>query len=355
MPLPHTMPTPHRLLSFALFAVFLIGLPTHSARAADDAALRDEALGYFEPLPDKPVFKNENPANKDKLELGKMLYFETRLSKSNVFSCASCHNLSTGGVDNNPFSTGHKWMVGGRNAPTVLNASLHIAQFWDGRAADVEAQAQGPILADVEMGATQKLVLKRLGSIPEYVHRFGKAFPNEKEPLRYENIANAIGAFERTLLTPSRFDSFLKGDSKALTDKEKEGLRVFMNINCAGCHNGPAVGGNGYQKFGVVKKPKNMEDLGRFGVTKAEEDKNVFKIPSLRNIELTYPYFHDGRHWKLEDAVKDMALYQLGEPVSKDDVEAIVAFLKSLTGKAPDIILPILPPSTDSTPIPDRN
>ncbi len=335
-----------------LMAGFLFFAVTSPAWAVSD--LLKEARDNFKPLPDKPVFKADNPGTAAKLKLGKALYFETRLSKSNVFSCNSCHNLAGGGVDNNAFSTGHKWNVGGRNAPTVWNASLHIAQFWDGRAKDVEAQAQGPVLADVEMAATKDIVLKRLGSIPEYVVMFRKAFPGI-DSLTYKNMADAIGAFERTLLTPSRFDSFLKGDESALTAHEKTGLKIFMDKGCAACHEGVAVGGGMYAKFGVVNKPAFLKDEGRFGVTKQEDDKNVFKVPSLRNIEFTYPYFNDGSVWNLSEAVKIMGWTQLGEKLSAKEIGDIVAFLNSMTGKLPEITLPKLPASTPLTPKPDRS
>jgi cytochrome c peroxidase len=337
----------------ALMAVGGVLFAPHTGYAA--SPLLKSAQGAFAPLPATPIFKESNPANDAKLALGKMLFFEPRLSKSNIFSCNSCHNIATGGVDNNSFSVGHKWATGGRNAPTVLNASLHIAQFWDGRAADVEAQAQGPILAGVEMAATKELAVARIGSMPEYVELFKQAFPDEKKPLVYENIANAIGAFERTLLTPSRFDDFLKGNEAALSADEKRGLATFMEIGCSGCHNGVAVGGGSYQLFGVANAPKNLKDEGRFGVTKDAADKHAFKVPSLRNIGLTYPYFHDGSVWTLPEAVKVMAWTQLGEELTNAQVSDLVAFLNALTGTAPEVTIPVLPPSTASTPRPDIN
>ncbi len=324
------------------------------AQAFGASPLLLDAKDHFEPLPDKPVFKAGNPGNGAKLELGKALYFDTRLSKSNVFSCNSCHNLAGGGVDNNPLSTGHGWNVGGRNAPTVLNASLHMSQFWDGRAKDVEAQAQGPVLAGVEMASTKELVLKNLNSIPEYVALFAKAFPGEKTALTYTNMANAIGAFERTLITPSRFDRFLKGDEAALSSGEKKGLKLFIDKGCVNCHNEVAIGGNSYQKFGVENKPEFLKDKGRYEVTKDKEDMYVFKVPSLRNIELTYPYFNDGSVWELTEAVKIMGWTQLGEKLSTAEAGNVVEFLKSLTGKRLNITLPILPPSRAATPRPDR-
>jgi cytochrome c peroxidase len=341
-----------RNLAVVFFAAIVLPLLVPNLSSAD---LLESAKDTFTALPGKPVFKKENAFNKTKIELGKMLFFETRLSKSNVFSCNSCHNLATGGVDQTSFSTGHKWATGGRNAPTVLNSSLQIAQFWDGRAKDVEAQAQGPILADVEMAATKELALKRISSMPEYVSLFKKAFPGQAEPLTYENIANAIGAFERTLLTPSRFDDFLKGDTNALDEKEKKGLALFMDIGCSNCHDGVGGGGGSYQQFGALNQPKNLTDEGRYGVTKNEDDKYYFKVPLLRNIALTYPYFHDARTWNLSEAVRIMGWTQLGEKLTEDQVADIVSFLKSLTGRQPVVTIPILPPSRADTPQPDRN
>lgn len=337
------------------FVIAVVSVVVALSSALASESMINQARGYFEPLPEKPVFKKDNPYSEVKIKLGKMLYFERRLSKSGVFSCNSCHDLATAGVDNAPLSTGHKWKVGGRNAPTVLNAALHISQFWDGRAADVEAQAQGPVLADVEMASDKDLVIKRLKSIPEYVELFRKAFPGDKEPLTYKNMADAIGAFERTLLTPSRFDKFLKGDENALTAAEKKGLKLFMEKGCANCHNGPAVGGGMYQQFGVMHKPEGLKDKGRYEVSKDEGDMYAFKVPSLRNIALTYPYFHDGGVWNLEEAVKIMGWTQLGEKLSESEVKSMVEFLGALTGDAPHVTLPVLPPSTPSTPKPDRS
>ncbi len=302
---------------------------------------------YFKPLPE--VAENpENPLNPDKVLLGKMLYFDPRLSKSGFISCNSCHNLSIGGADNLPTSIGHKWQIGPRNAPTVLNAALHIAQFWDGRAKDVEEQAKGPILNPGEMAATEEMVLERLKSIPQYVELFKKAFPGEKNPLNYENVAKAIAAFERTLLTPSRFDGFLRGKD-SLTTKEKKGLELFVSKGCVGCHNGVGIGGGMYQKFDYG------DDPGRYSVTKKASDRKVFRVASLRNVELTYPYFHDGTVWDLREAVRIMAEKQLKTKLSGEEIDHIVSFLKSLTGRQPEVVLPILPPSNPDTPLPDVN
>jgi len=352
-------------LSMAVAGGFLL----MSAGKADDAKLLEEARKYFEPLPEVAESK-ENPVTPEKVELGKMLYYEPRLSKSGWISCNSCHNIATYGVDNLPTSIGHRWQLGPRNAPTTLNAALHTAQFWDGRAKDVEEQAKGPVLNPIEMAMdSPEAVVERLRSIPEYVELFKKAFPGEKDPLNYDNVARAIAAFERTLMTPSRFDKFLKGDVNALTRKEKEGLRIFMELGCASCHNGPAVGGNTFAKFGVVEayweatrdfvtldKPTMPMDVGRFAVTHKKEDLYIFKVPSLRNISRTYPYFHDGSVWNLEDAVQVMAKVQLGKELTEDQVDKIVAFLKALDGEIPKhaLELPVLPPSTPKTSRPIR-
>nr|WP_210534583.1 cytochrome-c peroxidase [Thermosulfurimonas marina] len=324
---------------------------------AGDQDLLSRARRYFEPLPEKPPALKGNPLNPYKIELGKMLYFDPRLSASHLISCNTCHNLSLAGVDIQETSTGHMWQRGPRNAPTVLNSVFNTAQFWDGRAKDLEEQAKGPVQASVEMSNTPERVVATLKSIPEYVELFRKAFPGEKDPVTFDNVAKAIEAFEATLLTPnSPFDRFLKGDLRALTAEEKEGLRLFMEKGCANCHNGINVGGGMYAPFGVVERPGAdilpPGDKGRFAVTKTASDEYVFKVPSLRNIALTYPYFHSGKVWSLEDAVSIMGSAQLGADLSPEEVRKIVAFLKTLTGKQPEIVLPILPPSTDRTPRP---
>lgn len=333
------------LIAFVIGSAILLFAPIAQADK-----VMEEARNAFAPLPSKAMEKSSNPITKEKVALGKMLYFEPRLSRSGLISCNTCHNLAGSGTDNLETSIGHKWQKGPKNAPTVWNAALHMAQFWDGRAEDVEAQAQGPVLADVEMAATKELVLERLTSIPEYVDLFKRAFPGDNS-LTYEHMADAIGAFERTLLTPSPFDRYLKGEEKALSRESKKGLALFMEKGCSSCHNGAAVGGNSYMKFGVANPYQNEGDPGRFAVTKDENDKFVFKVPSLRNIELTYPYFHDGKVWTLEEAVETMAWTQLGIKLTPDEKVSIVAFLKSLTGTL-KVELPRLPPSTPSTPKP---
>jgi cytochrome c peroxidase len=286
-----------------------------------------------------------------------MLYFDPRLSASNLISCNTCHNLGTGGVDLQQTSVGHGWQKGPRNAPTVFNAVFNIAQFWDGRAKDLEEQAKGPVQASVEMSNNPQRLVATLNSMPQYVDLFKKAFPDDNSPVTFDNTAKAIEAFEATLLTPnSRFDKYLKGDVSALNAQEKEGLQLFMGKGCAGCHNGVNVGGNGYFPFGVVERPGAdilpPGDKGRFMVTKTASDEYVFKVPSLRDIELTPPYFHSGKVWNLREAVSVMGSAQLGIKLMDSEVDNITAFLKTLTGDQPRVEYPILPPNTDDTPRP---
>ena len=320
--------------------------------AADISA---DKLKRFAPLPS--VFESKtNPITEAKVQLGRMLYYEPRLSKSQQISCNSCHGLKTYGVDNQPTSPGHKKVRGDRNSPTVYNAGGHMAQFWDGRAADLEEQAKGPVMNPVEMAMpSADYVLKVLNSIPEYVQLFKKAFPGEANPVTYDNMGRAIGAFERRLATPSRWDKFLAGDKSALTDAEKDGFNKFVEVGCASCHNGAYVGGSTYAKLGMAKPYPDQKDLGRFKLTKKDADKMVFKVPSLRNIEKTGPYFHDGRVPTLSKAVNMMAEYELGKKLTPTDEKAILAFLSALTGPLPDKYIqePKLPASTATTPKPD--
>ena len=325
---------------------------------AQDSALLKRARGMFKPIPEQPPELKTNPATPEKVELGKLLFFDPRLSSSWLISCNTCHNLSLGGVDLLETSVGHGWQKGPRNSPTVLNAVLNIAQFWDGRAKDLKEQAMGPVQAAVEMNSTPERTVRTLRSIPEYVERFRKSFPGDKDPVTFENMARAIEVFEATLLTPaSRFDDFLAGKPDALNAEEKRGLEVFMNKGCAPCHSGVNFGGQGYFPFGVVEKPGSeilpQTDRGRFAVTRTASDDYVFKSPSLRNIALTAPYFHSGKVWDLQQAVAVMGTAQLGSKLSEAEISSIVAFLKTLTGRQPQVQVPILPPHTAQTPLPD--
>jgi cytochrome c peroxidase len=290
--------------------------------------------------------------NKAKMELGKKLFFDPRLSKSGFISCNSCHNLSMGGTDNLQTSIGDHWQQGPINSPTVLNSGMNLAQFWDGRAKDLKEQAGGPIANPGEMAFTHELAVDVLRSIPQYRAEFKRVFGSDE--VKIGMVTEAIAAFEETLVTPdSRFDKWLKGDKKALNSTELAGYRLFKDAGCVACHNGTAVGGGSFQKMGLHAEYKTASKAeGRIAVTKQDADRMNFKVPILRNVELTYPYFHDGAAWTLEEAVDTMGRLQLGRSFSKDEIGKIVAFLKTLTGKQPDFRLPTLPPSTDKTPRP---
>ncbi|MEE8342646.1 MAG: cytochrome-c peroxidase [Gammaproteobacteria bacterium] len=287
--------------------------------------------------------------NLAQVELGKKLFFDPRLSKSGFISCNSCHNLSMGGTDNLKTSIGHHWQQGPINAPTVLNSSMNIAQFWDGRAADLQEQAGGPIANPGEMAFSHTLAINVLESIPEYVNEFKQVFNTNK--ITIDQVTKAIAEFEKTLVTPnSRFDQWLLGNKDAINKQELSGYNLFKNSGCVACHNGPAVGGNSFQKMGVVKPYKTKSSAeGRAGVTGKDSDRFRFKVPTLRNVELTYPYFHDGEAETLTEAVDVMGRLQLGKKFTAEENAQIVAFLKTLTGDQPAFILPVLPPSTDKT------
>lgn len=319
--------------------------------------LRTRAQPQFKSIPTAVPAINGNEVTPERVNLGKQLFFDPRLSISGIISCNSCHNLGMGGDDNMPTSIGHGWAKGPRNSPTVFNAVFNIAQFWDGRAEDLKTQAKGPVQAGVEMANKPENVVATLNSMPEYVQQFKSAFTEDKEPVSFDNMAKAIEAFEATLITPgARFDKWLDGDDKALNEQELKGLTLFMDKGCSACHNGVNVGGQGYFPFGLVKKPDEKilppADKGRFAVTKIETDSYVFRAAPLRNVALTAPYFHSGQVWELTAAVKIMASNQLGTELNNAETSALVAFLNTLTGEQPVVSYPILPPSTASTPEP---
>jgi len=337
------------LFTLAFMALVMVLASCNNQPAVDPAqafadSVKAMAAKSFAVLPTSA----ENPANAgtaEKIALGKALYFDVRLSKNQTQSCNTCHNLATYGVDNLPTSKGDNGAQGTRNSPTSLNAMLHVAQFWDGRNKDVEEQAGGPILNPVEMGikdtASMIAVLKK---IPEYQTMFAAAFPGQTDAITYDNLTDAIGAFERTLLTPSKFDEFIAGNTQALSPEEIKGLKTFMDVGCTTCHSGALLGGNMFMKFGLSVNYWELTksaviDSGKYVVTKNPADMFVFKVPSLRNIEKTFPYFHDGSVADLKDAIQIMAKTTLNKELSTEEVESINTFLKSLTGTVPAEVL----------------
>lgn len=337
-----------RLLLLILVAFSLIGLaiwllmPYLRVSEPPDLPaeqLLSETLDTIEPIQPLPPLPRLDPA---RLALGERLFRDTRFSADNSLACVSCHDLKHGGVDGKRFSQGIGGAIGSINAPTVFNSALSFVQFWDGRAATLEEQAAGPIHNPLELGSNWAEVLGRLKLDAEMLAAFNSAY---SDGLTARNIADAIATFERSLLTRnSRFDRYLQGNKSVLTAQEVEGYRLFRELGCTSCHQGALLGGNMYQKFGVLGdyfagRPAGKADLGRYNVTGREEDKHVFKVPSLRNIALTAPYFHDGSVASLEQAVLVMGRYQLGRELAEADVQAIVAFLGSLTGEWQGVLL----------------
>lgn len=345
------------IISFATFFLLILTNCDQTGKVSDshrDALLRQAEI-FFRPMPED-AFPEGMRASDELIELGKMLYYEPRLSKSGLISCHTCHNFALAGVDNLPVSIGHMWQKGPRNAPTVLNAALHSSQFLDGREPDVESQALMPILDEVEMASSDERVLEVLKSIPEYINLFTEAFPDRQEPLTYENVGIAIGAFERILLTYSRFDSFIKGDKDALTIQELDGLETFIRVGCTTCHVRETFGGQTFARFMTPGELSGEveADPGRFQVTGREEDRHLFKVPSLLNVAETYPYFHDGSEWHLEAAITEVAKSQLDIKLTGKELSDLVSFMLALSGEVPAFAreIPLLPPSTANTPLP---
>jgi len=306
--------------------------------AEKEKQLKEKADIFFQSISSLP--KEDIPSNK--IALGKKLYFDTRLSKDGTISCNSCHDMNTYGVDNLALSPGDTKEFGNRNSPTVFYAHLHGMQFWDGRAKDVEEQAGGPILNPVEHNIPSEAFLEqRLRGIKEYQAMFKEVYPDSAQPITFATITNAIGAFERQLAPISRFDEWLDGDKDAMSTDEKKGLLAFIDNACITCHSGPALGGSMLQKFGLHGNyweytMSKVVDNGVYDITKEEKDRYLFKTPGLRNIEKTYPYFHDGSIEKLEDAVRIMGKLQVANELSEEDVQYITAFLKALTADVDD-------------------
>jgi len=338
---------------------------TAAAAIAAMGVAGSAAAQQWQPLPEKAPAPEDNPTTEDKVELGKKLYFDPRLSETGTVSCNTCHNVMEGGDDGRPSSMGVHGRIGPRNAPTVWNAAFQSTQFWDGRADSLEEQAKGPLLAHPEMGmSSHDQVMDRVREVPGYVAEFKDVFGGDN-PVNIENAVDAIGAFERTLITPnSPYDQYAKGDKDALTEKQKKGMQAFQQAGCTSCHSGPAFNGpqmnmeqgqGFFQKFPTftdneyVEKYDLMADKGRAEATGNDAHKHMYKVPTLRNIELTAPYFHNGAVKTLPEAVRVMAKTQLNKELSEQQVENIVAFLNSLTGEFPEITMPRLPSKPGET------
>lgn len=315
------------------------------------------AYADFKALPDQAPVPADNPQSPAKIELGKMLFFDPRLSMDGTISCNSCHNVMFHGGDGRPVGAGIHGQRGGRGSPTVWNSAFHTVQFWDGRAATLEDQAKGPITNSVEMGMTSHdLVVERIRQIPGYVEAFKKVFPKDKD-INVNNMAKAIAAYERTLITPnSPFDKFMKGNKKAMNAQQIKGMKLVEEIGCTACHTGVNFAGDGlkmgegnYQQFPQVPGSKYdkmydlMSDTGRFEVTKKKEDKHFWRVPTWRNVAVTAPYFHNGKVKTLDEAVRVMAKTQLDVDLTDSQVSDIVAFLNALTGEFPKQTMPMLP------------
>jgi cytochrome c peroxidase len=334
------------VLSLALATASLMA--SNLVNQATEAGLKPIPASKTELM--KLINDPKNNITNKKIELGKKLYFDPRLSKSGLISCNTCHNLSEGGDDGVPAAIGHKWAMNPHhlNSPTVYNAVFFDAQFWDGRAKDLEEQAQGPIQAHPEMAATQEHVEQTVTSMPEYVAEFKAAYGKDVK-IDFVKVTDTIGLFERTLVTPSAYDDFLNGKKDAMTPAQKEGLKTFIGKGCATCHTGISLG-QGMNAFNVTATYK-FQDVGDF----KGDANNMVKVPTLRNITQTAPYFHNGQVWSLKEAIVEMGRIQLGAEITDKEASSIEEFLKALDGRKPALMLPILPASTATTPKPDMN
>lgn len=324
-----------KTLTYLILSILLMN--TVPALAANSDRLIRRANRYFAPLP--ATMQGSENDKQQKIALGKTLFFDNRLSINNSKSCASCHPLDKGfaGADNLPASPGAKGQLGTRNSPSVLNAGFQRLQFWDGRAKDLMEQARMTIINPNEMGMPDEQTLElKIRSIEEYRKAFSTAFPTMEQPITFSTITEAIAAFERTLITPGRFDDFLNGDSQALTEAEKEGLKTFIKADCTSCHDGVLIGGESLETMGKERPYANQADQGLFTISQDESDRMVFKVSQLRNIALTAPYFHDGKVATLEEAIRLMGTLQLDNELSDQDVKEIITFLNTLTDKNRD-------------------
>jgi cytochrome c peroxidase len=329
-----------RALTLTLIAVTVLAACSRSDTPATGGERPAGVSMLFQPLPAEAEHPADNPGTEARIDLGHKLFFEPRLSRSGVISCNTCHVVGAAGVDSRSVAIGEGARTGPRNSPTVFNAAFLATQFWDGRAPTLEEQAKGPIQAHVEMDLTPDEAVERLRETG-YGPLFAAAFPDDAEPLTFDNLARAIAAFERTLITPGApFDHYLQGDTSALTQQQKEGLQLFQESGCIGCHHGAMLGGDGFAAFTHVA---GRGDAGRYDVTGREEDRYVFRIAPLRNVALTAPYFHDGSAATLHEAISIMGSAQLERRFTPQEVELLVAYLESLTGEFPLIAHPQLP------------
>lgn len=352
-----TFETRHLLACAALLAA--CGSPAETPAPTTTAPASDvipdpapaQALGGLAPLP-AATFRREEAM------LGRRLFFDPRLSGDGTVACATCHQLDHGGAEPRVTSLGIHQQVGPINAPSVLNSSLNFVQFWDGRAADLEAQAAGPVTNPLEMGATWDQALGAVRSDPTYVETFAAVYGGDgAAAITQENVTGAISEYERMLITPGRFDRFVGGDASALTEDERRGYALFTSVGCTTCHTGAGVGGTMYQRLGVAHdyfaecgRPLTDADNGRFNVTHAESDRHSFKVPSLRNVADSAPYFHDGSRATLDEAVRTMGHYQLGRDLTDEQVRLVVAFLGTLSGEIPPDARPPTDTATPSAP-----
>lgn len=332
-------------------AVALVGALASTLCFAESPSLHEAAMIVFRPLPER--FETpDNPLTPAKIELGRMLFFEKRLSRSHQVACATCHELAHFGTDGQKTSPKGK---GRRNAQSVLNAGNHLALFWDGRASTLEAQAKAALVDPSELALPDaNVALEVLRAIPGYQPLFAKAFPDQPDPITVDTVAKALAAFERTLVTPSTFDTYLKGNERAFTEAEHQGLLTFMSLGCMVCHKGEGVGGGMFQSLGfaVQVPPEFLVDLGRAEITKKDDDRHRFRVPSLRNVEKTGPYLHDGSIASLDEVVRFMGKYQLGKELTAQEVASVIAFLKTLTGQPPKITAPEPLPAGKNLPAP---
>ena len=333
-----------------LVVVLVLSFSTLSSGSSEDEGLLKKATQIFGPLP-RVIVSEKNPVTPEKVELGRILFYETRISVDGTINCAKCHPIGLYAADGLRKAVGNHCKINPRNSPTLFNAAGQISAHWIGNRTDVEDQARQSVIGPPSFGMpSYETVESRLRNIKGYTDLFKKAFPGQNDPITVDNFGKAVGAFERTLVTPSPFDAFLAGSKEAVNEEEKRGLKTFIEVGCDMCHSGASVGGQMYQKFGLMepywKYTRSEEiDEGRYTVTKKEMDKYVFKVPMLRNVAKTSPYFHDGSVDTLEDAERIMAKIQLGKDLTKSQLEDIASFLKSLSGRIPEdaLRIPLLP------------